>query len=320
MKRELCSILIPTFQREKYIEECIKSVYLQTYRPIECIVVNDGSTDSTEQILLILKNRFSKEKDFSFTFYNTNNLGACHARNMAFEKSSGNFIQFLDSDDLLHPNKIELQIEALNKYPNCDFAWNPHKKFNTISELDFKSSSINFDEININTNPFIPQFLPGRSLLRKELIKKSGNWNNTLKRWQDLEYQVRLSNQTSSYISTTYPLYYFRQHSGIRINDLFTKPEGVDFGKQSLSLVIDNLTKSQKRNASVKLIIKQFYLEIFKTAIINNLKKESVLTLIESLKWADEFNYRLKIILVIMSIKITGSKITKKLLKKINFI
>jgi glycosyltransferase involved in cell wall biosynthesis len=111
---ERVSILIPCFNAEQFIAEAIKSAMHQTWPNKEIIVVDDGSSDRSYEVA----------QSFISTgivrVYQQENSGACKARNVAFEKASGDYIQFLDSDDVLHPNKIERQMHrALNEHEDC---------------------------------------------------------------------------------------------------------------------------------------------------------------------------------------------------------
>jgi len=103
------SVVIPCYNSEEHVEECIEQVYSQTYPQIEVIAVNDGSTDDTLPILRSLKQKYS-----DLTLLNGSNEGAPRARNRGLEKAQGKYIQFLDADDLLKPTKIEHQVQRIH--------------------------------------------------------------------------------------------------------------------------------------------------------------------------------------------------------------
>jgi glycosyltransferase involved in cell wall biosynthesis len=107
---KLVSIIIPVYNAEKYIAACIDSVLAQTWQNIEVIVVDDGSTDNS---LKIIEQYVSKGVKILLQ----KNSGASTARNKGLDESTGDFIQFLDADDLLSPDKIEAQTRLLIKYP-----------------------------------------------------------------------------------------------------------------------------------------------------------------------------------------------------------
>ena len=109
----LVSVIIPTYNSEKYLIDSIASVLHQTYNNIEIIVVNDGSTDNTDDII--------KPYLGSIKYIKQENYGASAARNIGIKNAHGNFIAFLDADDLFEPNVIKGQVEnILNK--NADIS------------------------------------------------------------------------------------------------------------------------------------------------------------------------------------------------------
>src|SRR5690625_3067146 len=104
MEFPLVSVVIPAYNCEKWITKTIESVNKQSYKNIEIIIVNDGSTDKTKQILETFKDQQN------LNVYHIENSGPAKARNLGVSKSSGKLIAFLDSDDLWHKTKIEKQV------------------------------------------------------------------------------------------------------------------------------------------------------------------------------------------------------------------
>lgn len=105
----LVSVVVPTYNREETISRCIKSVFEQTYRNIEIIVVDDGSTDRTKKEI----NKF--DSDRLNYIRHKDNKGANAARNTGIDASNGDYIAFLDSDDQWHPEKVSKQIEVFEQ-------------------------------------------------------------------------------------------------------------------------------------------------------------------------------------------------------------
>ena len=108
----LVTIIIPTYNRAKLIGETLESVMAQTYTNWECILVNDESTDNTEEIA-----KAWTSKDSRFQYFYKENGGVSSARNFGLEKAKGKYIQFLDADDFLDKRKLEL---SLNQLANKD--------------------------------------------------------------------------------------------------------------------------------------------------------------------------------------------------------
>ena len=105
------SVIIPTFNYGKYIERAIDSILTQTYQDFEIIVVDDGSTDNTKEIIR------SKKSDKIRYFYQENK-GAPAARNKGIVESKGKYIAFLDADDEWLPTKLEKQVDKFQKSSN----------------------------------------------------------------------------------------------------------------------------------------------------------------------------------------------------------
>lgn len=99
---EKISVIIPAYNAEKYLEQCVKSVQSQTYDNIEIIIVNDGSTDRTAEIIERLKEKDSRIR----TLHKRKNEGIGAARNSALELVTGQYVLFLDSDDWIDPNHV----------------------------------------------------------------------------------------------------------------------------------------------------------------------------------------------------------------------
>lgn len=107
----LISIIIPCYNQGKFLEETLMSVLNQTYTNWECIIVNDGSSDNTEEIA-----QKWVSKDVRFVYLKKENGGVSSCRNFGMDNAKGDFIQFLDADDLLADNKISVSIEAVHQY------------------------------------------------------------------------------------------------------------------------------------------------------------------------------------------------------------
>lgn len=122
----LVSVIIPAWNAEKWIAETLSSVIAQTWSNLEIIVVDDGSTDCTE---IIIKENFP-----SVRYIYQNNAGSPTARNRGVAESSGDFLAFLDSDDLWLPEKIEAQMRILLSEPKISLVFCDYEPFGLKSE------------------------------------------------------------------------------------------------------------------------------------------------------------------------------------------
>ena len=120
---DLVSIIIPCYNQGLFLEETLQSVFNQIYTNWECLIVNDGSADNTEEIALSWT-----DKDSRFRYFLKKNEGVSSARNFGLHKAKGDFIQFLDSDDLIAEDKISLSIEPIQKH-NVDIVCTDYLMF-----------------------------------------------------------------------------------------------------------------------------------------------------------------------------------------------
>ncbi|WP_051929321.1 glycosyltransferase family 2 protein [Flavobacterium sp. 83] len=149
MFNPLVSIIVPCYNQGQYLNEAIQSVLDQTYFNWECIIVNDGSTDNTEQIALEWR-----EKDTRFIYYYKENGGLSTARNFGLNKVKGDYIQFLDSDDCLDSRKFEKSMYYFNLSKNKDvkIVISNFKMFdNDMSKLSDPYCNLNLEFFNFES-------------------------------------------------------------------------------------------------------------------------------------------------------------------------
>lgn len=103
----LVSVIIPTYNRRNLVQEALRSVYAQSYRPIEVVIVDDGSTDDTETVVRQWKEEYQEKDQFEVQYLSQTNQGAPAARNRGIEASTGEFSLFLDSDDRLTKDALQ---------------------------------------------------------------------------------------------------------------------------------------------------------------------------------------------------------------------
>lgn len=132
MSSPLFSVVIPAYNAERFIGLTIKSILQQTVQDFEIVVVNDGSTDGTLQILESIQ-------DGRLRIITQENGGECAARNRGLREAKGEYISFIDSDDAWLPNHLETALDFFNAHPEyCWFA-STHKQVGNIAESDFQS-------------------------------------------------------------------------------------------------------------------------------------------------------------------------------------
>ena len=134
------SVIIPCFNQERYIQEAIESVINQTYKNIEIICVNDGSSDNSSKIIRNLVNKYKN----IFYFELEKNKGVVYARNMAIDSASGEYILPLDADDKIEPNYIEKAVKILDNNSNIGIVYCKARMFG------LKNKYWNLPSFNLN--------------------------------------------------------------------------------------------------------------------------------------------------------------------------
>ena len=188
----LVSVIVPTFNRADLIGETLRSVVAQTYRPIELVVVDDGSTDCTREVV----ERFAGEAgpDLRVRYVAQENRGVSAARNRGLVESRGEFIQYLDSDDLLRADKLALQVGELARRPELDFVYSGSAMFSEIPD----DSATPYTGLP-TSDPLVTCVgshpLPWRTdsgVYRRRLCVEAGPWDESLYCWEDWEYHCRV--------------------------------------------------------------------------------------------------------------------------------
>jgi glycosyltransferase involved in cell wall biosynthesis len=113
MTSPLISCIVPVFNGERYLGETLESILAQTHRPIEIIVVHDGSTDGTARV--------TAGYDERVRYLKQDNAGPAAARNLGLDAARGDFVAFLDADDLWHAEKLERQMACFETRPELDY-------------------------------------------------------------------------------------------------------------------------------------------------------------------------------------------------------
>lgn len=181
------SIIVPAYNAERTILETIKSVQQQTFSDFELIVINDGSTDRTLELVNAITD--SRLKVFSYS-----NGGLPTARNRGITHATGEFIAFLDADDLWTPDKLELQLTTLKQHPEAGvaYSWN---YFMDEQGKSFHASEPIFFEGNIYAPLLLNNFLANGSnpLIRRRAIDSVGEFDATLASCEDWDFYLRLA-------------------------------------------------------------------------------------------------------------------------------
>lgn len=234
------SVVIPAYNREKTIEMCLDSIVNQTYKPMEIIVVDDCSTDNT----------VSKVKEYQCDYVRVikcdENHGAQRARNIGIREAKGDWIAFLDSDDEWYPDKLEKQVEAIEKsgYTVCSGGAFVHKDDVCYEWFcQGKSGDVYKDVLMFGTYIFFSTLL-----VKKECLVNIGYLDEKVPAYQELDTAIQLlRTEKLAYVEKPLFIYHFMRTGSISRN----RRKGIE-GRKYLFEKYKNIIK-QRDNVDMEI-------------------------------------------------------------------
>ncbi len=212
MSNPLISIIIPTFNRAHLIGETLDSIIVQTYSNWECIVVDDGSTDNTDEVMAGYLDKDPRVKYFKRP--ENHRSGGNGARNYGYLQSKGEFVNWFDSDDLMHPEKLEKQVRALQdseyNFAVCQTLVFEGQKGNILGLRHKKITSKNpLEDFIMHKIKFLTQ----APFFRKSFLEQYNlMFDEELKAAQEWEFICRVLYFSSDYYTEDTPMVYIRRH------------------------------------------------------------------------------------------------------------
>lgn len=210
--RGLVSVIIPAFNRVSYLSETIDSVLAQTYKNIELIVVDDGSTDGSYELL----QQYQSRKQLTLLKHpNRENKGQAAALNLGLTKASGEFIAVLDSDDLFESDKLALQVNYLQKNTDVGLVYGMGTGIDGQGRYLYDIGDPNFIETNDPNEVLLNCYflLPQNSLVRRDCYLTAGFFNEDYRAAQDHDMLIRLCEITKIAFMPV-KLFKYRRHQG----------------------------------------------------------------------------------------------------------
>ena len=189
MAKDKVSIIVPVYNTEKYVKKCLESIINQTHKNIEVIVINDGSPDDSEKIILdIIKDKKN------FKYKKIKNGGVANARNVALDMCTGDYVAFIDSDDYIDKTMIEKLYSKAKD--GADIVSSGYKKLYKDHTKEVFPKDINVfgmslhesKNILLNTNPYITNKLFSRDLI----VKNNISFDKDLRIFEDLLFCYKL--------------------------------------------------------------------------------------------------------------------------------
>lgn len=213
MKEVIVSIIIPTFNVEKYIKKCINSVLEQTYKSFEIILVDDCSTDRTLEIISSYSDPRIK------VFINKENKGPSYSRNRAIEKAKGDWIAFLDGDDWWDSNRLEILIKVANDssadmisddifftYSENQRPWGSEFQYKKIGEENV---------INLTPELLINNDLGIQPMIKREILQENKiSFDERIKYGEDFKLYLECLVNVKKAVILKEPYYFYRMREG----------------------------------------------------------------------------------------------------------
>ncbi|QCX34370.1 glycosyltransferase family 2 protein [Caloramator sp. E03] len=274
------SIIVPYYNSEKTIIRALDSIKNQTYKDFEIIIINDGSNDSSEKLV----NKFINDnKNIKCKHLNQKNKGPSSARNLGIKSSKGEYIAFLDSDDTWENNKLEEQINFLEKHKDYYILGTQNniiikgKKLNKIKTNDY------FTEITFYKRLFKNYFITPSVIINKKALEEIGLFNEEQRYAEDQLLFMRVLRKFKGGIiniplCTTYK--YLYGDNGLSANMKMCEK----FEIRNLILLYKENNKSEKKISFALLILLIIfsYLKYLRRILIVKLRKY---------RWLNEKNY-----------------------------
>jgi glycosyltransferase involved in cell wall biosynthesis len=225
------SIIIPTYNYGRFITSALNSVFLQDYRPLEVIVIDDGSTDSTPDILrkatdwlLVQKNKYPEwYSGIELKVFQQDNAGPSAARNAGLQIATGNFIAFLDADDVFPAGRLTHMVRILDENSSIDMV------FGLVQPVPDGADILNVDladgvDANDNSQPKEFNWVdhdvqgPNRMLgihsgvYRSQIVSKIGFFDESLRYYEDIDWLIRAERAECSMLFIDGVVLYHRKH------------------------------------------------------------------------------------------------------------
>ena len=195
--KTLISIIVPIYNVENYLRQCLDSIMNQTYQNFECLLINDGSPDNSADIC-----REYVSKDSRFKYFEKENGGVSSARNQGIERSGGAYITFIDSDDWVESDYLEVLYNALidenadisvstyKRFHMADNCWSFHSFQRGYEKRVFTNQELIDELIDLDTFDYSYRFVCGKLVCKYLLDKIAFNGMTTL--GEDMEFWLKL--------------------------------------------------------------------------------------------------------------------------------
>lgn len=188
----MISVVIPLYNKEKAVRATLESVLAQTYTDYEIVIVNDGSTDNSVSVIESIISSLSETKQSIIRLFSKQNGGVSSARNFGVEKSSGEYVAFLDADDLWASDYLETLAALIRDYPDAALYGLGYAQIMPNGDKEPKSSKQNYRGVIPNDGSWLMEYWTGSTASSKTALIQAGLFNTNLTHGEDLDMWWRL--------------------------------------------------------------------------------------------------------------------------------
>ena len=233
MNNDLVSIIIPVYNVAQYLDDCLNSIIRQTYKNLEIIIIDDGSTDDSLEIC-----RSFTAKDKRLKVLHQDNAGVSSARNAGLNIMTGNYVLFIDSDDRIEQNMVESFIEIFDENSKIDAVFCGYKEFDDETGTIIKEVAPNQSKMvdrDVGVAEIFGEYstMLWNKMFRCSIIDKSDLFDVTLKIGEDELWMVDVLKRASNIMLIGTPLYYYRSRAeGASKGQAFSEAKMTDYESQ----------------------------------------------------------------------------------------
>ncbi|MGH6957448.1 MAG: glycosyltransferase family 2 protein, partial [Caulobacteraceae bacterium] len=256
---ELVSIVIPAYNAARWIGYAVDSALQQTHQHVEVIVVDDGSSDETASTLRAFGS--------AITVVSASNKGPSSARNLGTSIARGLWIQYLDADDMLHPQKMEFALKAAQEIDQAEYVWFQHAHAAEAPPVPAAYTHRHrFDDSrrDVSTSGLEASYTPWAAMFRRSFLDRVGPWNEGIRGWEDLEFHVRIAEETERYARVHIPMHSYRQHAGSRLSKTDGTPRQIDAALSCVTAARASLRGRKISSSMARQFFWPFYVHLAK--------------------------------------------------------
>lgn len=307
--KPIVTIIMATYNRAHFIKETLISIQNQTFENWECIIIDDGGTDNTQDVI---KSILQNDTRFQFVKRNENyQKGLPGCRNFGLDLAKGNYIIFFDDDDIIHPDNLKIGVETLK---NSDFSFCHYQKLSfEVDQPSFeKTETVNKKTIKSNDlEKVITQEigLASCTVLWNNVCFKTHRFNEKLMYAEEWECYTKILSEGYIGVIIDVVLYFNRKHPNSNTAEFYSNnPIRKESKKEAILLVIKNLHEKKLLTDSLLRYFIQMALDFKAYKLFESILTSTKLSFAAQIKW--------KIFYSLLPLRLALFKLKKQLVKK----